>query len=208
MPRFTRLPLLLAAAVLGAQAQAQPRPHDYGGLGSYPVPAVQGGPAEFRQCIVYAKRAWRVGSMVLERKVSLEQARGWASAQLGQTAAAAEIADFRHLEKGGYTSHHQMGAARFIRCAKALKLNPQMQHGDHAEHCFRTVAPLDVAARARAEGRSQEQAGQELRTQHPGISGETVETVVKLAYAGKTINEGSGVIEDAFSECFSRAGGR
>jgi hypothetical protein len=207
LPRFATVLLsLLAAAVVGVQAQ--PRPDDYGGLAGYPVPAENGGPAEFRYCVIYAKRAWRAGAMVEERKISLGQAKRWASEQLGKNAAAVEISDYDQLGKGAFKTHHEMAAARFIRCANELKLNPQMQHSGNAEHCFRTVGPLDVVARARAEGRSREQAGQELRARRPGIKDETVESVVALAFSGKTINEGSGLIEDAFSECFSRAGGR
>ena len=208
MSRLARslFPLLLVISFL--PAHAQPRSDDYGGLGGYPVPAAQGGPAEFRYCVIYAKRAWRVGAMAEERKVPLAQAKRWASEQLGKNAAEVEISDYDQLEKGGYKSHHEMGAVRFIRCANALKLNPQMQHGANAEHCFRVVGPLDLVARARAEGRSEEQARQELRSRHPGIKPETVETVMKLGFAGTSINEGSGVIEDAFSECFARAGGR
>jgi hypothetical protein len=207
LPRFALCLLPLLAASCFA-AHAQPRSDDYGGLGSHPVPATQGGPDEFRYCVVYAKRAWRVGAMVAERKVSLAQAKRWATEQLGKNAAAREIADYDLLQKGAFKTHHAMAAARFIRCAEALKLNPQMQHAGNAEHCFRTVGPLDVVARARAEGLSREQAAEELRARRPGIKDETVESIVALAFAGKTINEGSGVIEDSFSECFSRAGGR
>ncbi len=201
---------MLATLVFVAQAHAQApsRPDDYGGLGSYPVPAVRGGPAEFRTCVVYAKRAWRVGGMVEERKLSLAEAKRWASEQLGKNAAAREIADYELLERGGFKTHHAMGAARFIRCAEALKLNPQLQHGGNAEHCFRTVAPLDMVARARAEGRTREEAAEELRARRPGIKDETVTAIVALAFSGPTIHEGSGVVEDAFSECFSRAGER
>ncbi|TWO69824.1 hypothetical protein FN976_18585 [Caenimonas sedimenti] len=209
MPRFATILLLLLAATAAATVGAQaPRTDDYGGLASYPVPAVRGGPAEFRYCVVYAKRAWRVGGMVAEGKISLGQAKRWAGERLGKNAAMVEIADYDQLERGGFKTHHQMAAARFIRCANALKLNPQMQHGGNAEHCFRMIGALDIVARARAEGRPEEQARQELRTHRPDIKDETVESVVKLAFSGKTINEGSGVIEDAFSECFSRAGGR
>jgi hypothetical protein len=80
--------LVLVAAVLAVfPAMAQPRPDDHGGLGSYPVPA-SGGPNEFRYCVVYAKRAWRVANLVEERAITLAQARRWATVALaysGQT---------------------------------------------------------------------------------------------------------------------------
>jgi hypothetical protein len=207
-----RSAIFLLACALACAARAQvpqpPRPPDYGGLASYPVPKVQGGPAEFRTCVTYAKRAWRMVLMAEETQASLAQAKRWASERLGQEAAKAEIADYELLEKKTFKSPHEMAAARFIRCAHQLKLNPQMHHGGNAEHCWRVVAPLDIVARARAEDKSREQAAQVLRTARPGIQDETVTSILTLAFSGPSLKEGSGVIEDAFSECFSRAGGR
>lgn len=207
-PAFLPFALALACAAHAQSPQAQPRSDDYGGLAAYPVPKDRGGPAEFRTCVVYAKRAWRMGVIAEETGASLAQAKQLAALQLGKNAAAEEITDYNQLEKKAFKSVHEMGAGRFIRCAHRLKLNPLMHHGGNAEHCFRVVAPLDLVARARAEGKSREQAAQVLRTARPGIKDETAEALLTTAFNGPTILEGSGVIEDAFSSCFARAGGR
>lgn len=200
--------LLLASLLAATLATAQqPRSDDYGGLGNYPVPSV-GGPGEYSYCVTYAKRAWRVGNLIEERAISPAQAKRWAMDGLGKNAAAEEVADFERLEAKEYATSSALAADRFDRCARRLNLPVEPRHKGNAEFCFRSIAPLDLAARMRADGKPQEESKAALTRRHPALPAGFVDSTVKLAYAGPSLEQGSQVIEDSFSECFARAGER
>lgn len=209
MPRLASFLLFLSVTCLHL-AHAQPHPDDLGAWGKeggYAIPPLIGGSPEFSYCVAYAKRAWRVGNLVGEGRTTVVRAQSLASEQLGKNAAAMEIADYEKLQSGAFKSAHEMGAARLLRCGEALKLPRQMLRRAHAEQCFRFVSPLDVVARARAEGATREQAANKLRDAKMGLQDSTIKAVVAAGYKGKTIAEGSAVIEEVFSECYARTGG-
>lgn len=206
---MTSLALRAAAVALAAAtmcASAQPRADDYGGLASYRVPAEAGAGPEFDYCVLYAKRAWRMATMVDERSVTLQQVKAFAEANLGRTAAIDEIADYERLERKEFESPNAMAAERFMRCATRLKLNPQPRHRGNVESCFRSLVPLDQAARMRADGKSAVQAQASLNARHPALDKGLVESTVRLAYTGPSIAEQSALIENTFAACFERAG--
>ena len=203
-----RYVLLAAAVIITGLVRAQPRPDDYGGLASYPVPNSAGGPSEFRYCVVYAKRAWRAANVVADRTISHSQAKRWATDSLGTSAAAEEIADFEKLETKEYPTAHFLAAARFYRCAMRLKLDPTPQHQANAELCFRSIALLDLAARLRAEGKSQEQTTAAIVRARPEVPKQLVDSTVAFAFTGPPLDANGSLIEDIFSECFAQAGTR
>jgi hypothetical protein len=205
---LSRAATLCAVLSVLPAAQAQTKSDDFGGLASYPVPTGDGGPAEFRYCIVYAKRAWRIGNMVAEGAATWAQAKDQARAGLGSKAADEEVRDFEALESGQLASPSALGSERFMRCAERLKLHPQPRHKTNSEFCFRSLGPLDLATRLRADGKSRDDVRAAVATRYPKLQEKYLDGTVNLAFKGPTIAANSSVIEDSFSACFAKAGER
>jgi hypothetical protein len=211
MPRIAPFFLQLLCVTLSigaASAQAVERPDDYGGLDNYAVPSEGGGSPEFAFCVVYAKRAWRVGELIREKSVSFSQVKEYAREGLGRKAAAEEIEDFNRLERKQYPTASFLGAERFVRCAERLHLNPEPRHRGNAEFCFKSLVLLDLAARMRADGKREEQTHVILTKAYSSTDKAFVSSTVNMAYSGKSIAQGSTLIEDTFSSCFAEAGER
>ncbi|NML48340.1 hypothetical protein HHL11_31620 [Ramlibacter sp. G-1-2-2] len=208
MLRILQQALLCAFLAACALAQAQDnKPDDYGGLASYQVPADKGGPAEFRYCVLYAKRAWRMANMVREGSISMPQVEGFARKSLGRKAAEEEIQDFERLQSKEYPTPSALAAERFMRCATALRLDPQPRQKPASEFCFRSIEPLDLAARLRADGKAKDAVWTTLSARYPKAGDKFLNDTVNLAFEGPSIGV-STLIEDTFSNCFARAGER
>lgn len=203
---------LLVGVSLGLGVRAEDKPDDYGGLASYPVPSAAGGNNEFQFCVLYGKRAWRVANQVLERSISLTQAKSWARQGLGKSAAEEELADLGKWERHEWPTASMLGAERFYRCAERLKLNPQPNHKAAADMCFMMLTPLDLSARQRALDEPRDVARKALQARFPQLPESVVDHTIQLAYAGESIKQDSNLIENAFAECFAvastRAGGK
>lgn len=207
--RLSSFLLTFALAFTPARAQlVEPEQHpaDYGGLASYPVPVGEGSGNELNYCVLYAKRAWRVGLDLAARRTTLSSIVQYVNANLGKSAARVEIADFERLQSGEYLSPADMGAYRFIRCTTQLKLPTEPRHKQNAEYCFKTLWPLDLAAQLRANGKTKEQVLIKTQAAAPNLPTKLLESTVALAFTGPTVDRDDSLISKTFLSCLAYAG--